>query len=80
MSTGPEAEELATPPGSAVLDADRLVRALASGRRKGRPVPVVDGREVRRVEVRVVDLKAGRHLQVTSYDATQAHTTNHARR
>lgn len=62
---------------SAILDADSLVRALASGRRKGRPVPVVDGREVRRVEVRVVDLKAGRHLQVTSYDATQAHTTNH---
>jgi len=63
---------------SAVLDADQLVRALASGRRKGQPVPVVEGREVRRVEVRVVDLKAGRHLQVTSYDDTQAHTTNHA--
>ncbi len=62
---------------SAILDADHLVRALASGRRKGRPVPVVEGREVRRVEVRVVDLKAGRHLQVTSYDATQAHTSNH---
>ncbi|CAM3529479.1 SAM-dependent methyltransferase [Nocardioides zeicaulis] len=62
---------------AAVLDADRLVRALASGRRKGRPVPVVDGREVRRVELRVVDLKAGRHLQVTSYDQTQAHTANH---
>ncbi len=63
---------------AAVLDADQLVRALASGRRKGQPAPLVDGREVRRVEVRVVDLKAGRHLQVTSYDATQAHTTNHA--
>ena len=63
---------------AAMLDADHLVRALASGRRKGQPVPVVDGREVRRVEVRVVDLKAGRHLQVTSYDATQAHTSNHA--
>ncbi|MCY4724964.1 SAM-dependent methyltransferase [Nocardioides sp. STR2] len=62
---------------SALLDADHLVRALASGRRKGQPVPVVEGREVRRVEVRVVDLRAGRHLQVTSYDATQAHTTNH---
>ena len=61
-----------------MLDADHLVRALASGRRKGQPVPVVEGREVRRVEVRVVDLKAGRHLQVTSYDATQAHTSNHA--
>jgi SAM-dependent methyltransferase len=63
---------------AAVLDADQLVRALASGRRKGQPAPVVEGREVRRVEVRVVDLKAGRHLQVTSYDETQAHTTNHA--
>ena len=62
---------------SAVLDADGLVRALATGRRKGQPAPVVEGREVRRVEVRVVDLKAGRHLQVVSYDATQAHTTNH---
>ena len=62
---------------AAVLDADRLVRALASGRRKGQPAPVVDGREVRRVELRVVDLKAGRHLQVTSYDQTQAHTSNH---
>ena len=69
-------DELATVR-SAILDADGLVRALASGRRKGQPVPVVDGREVRRVEVRVVDLKAGRHLQVTSYDATQAHTSNH---
>jgi SAM-dependent methyltransferase len=63
---------------TAVLDADELVRALASGRRKGQPAPVVEGREVRRVEVRAVDLKAGRHLQVTSYDETQAHTTNHA--
>ena len=63
---------------AAVLDADQLVRALGSGRRKGQPAPVVEGREVRRVEIRVVDLKAGRHLQVTSYDETQAHTTNHA--
>jgi SAM-dependent methyltransferase len=62
----------------AILDDVRLVRALASGRRKGQPTPRVGGREVRRVELRVVDLKAGRHLQVTSYDATQAHTANHA--
>ena len=75
MSTPPEAG-LATVR-SAIIDADHLVRALASGRRKGGPVPVVEGREVRRVEVRVVDLRAGRHLQVTSYDDTQAHTTNH---
>ncbi|MBC2932751.1 SAM-dependent methyltransferase [Nocardioides sp. zg-1228] len=69
-------DELATVR-AAILDADGLVRALASGRRKGRPAPVVGGREVRRVEVRAVDLKAGRHLQVTSYDDTQAHATNH---
>ena len=62
---------------SAILDADELVRALASGRRKGQPAPVVEGREVVRVEVRTVDLKAGRHLQVTSYDDTQAYTVNH---
>ncbi len=62
---------------AAILDGDRLVRALASGRRKGQPVPRVGDREVRRVEVRVVDLKGGRHLQVTSYDATQARTDNH---
>ena len=30
----------------------------------------------RRVELRYVDLKAGRRLQVTSYDETQAHTRN----
>ncbi|RYB93466.1 SAM-dependent methyltransferase [Nocardioides oleivorans] len=63
---------------SAILAPDRLVRALASGRRKGQPAPVVGSREVRRVEVRVVDLKSGPHLQVVSYDATQAYTTNHA--
>ena len=76
MNDGPVNDEL-TLLRSAVLDADGLVRALATGRRKGQPAPVVEGREVRRVEVRVVDLKAGRHLQVVSYDATQAHTTNH---
>ena len=62
---------------TAILDSDTLVRALASGRRRGRPAPVVGGREVQRLEVRAVDLKSGRHLQVTSYDATQAHTANH---
>ncbi|QBR92407.1 class I SAM-dependent methyltransferase [Nocardioides euryhalodurans] len=55
----------------ALLDTDGLVRAVASGRRKGaRP-------RWRRVELRPVDLKAGRHLQVTAYDDTQAHTANH---
>lgn len=54
-----------------LLDADGLVRALASGRRKGtRPA-------WNRVELRYVDLKAGRRLQVTRYDDTQAHTSNH---
>ena len=55
-----------------LLEPDTLVRAVASGRQKGRQPPW------RRVELRYVDLKAGRHLQVTSYDETQAHTANHA--
>jgi SAM-dependent methyltransferase len=55
-----------------VLDDQGLVRALATGRRKGqRP-------GWRRVELRYVDLKAGRRLQVTRYDDTQAHVSNHA--
>ncbi len=57
---------------SAVLDDEHLVRALASGRRRGQPEP-----RWRRVELRYVDLKAGRRLQVTTYDGTQAHVTNH---
>jgi SAM-dependent methyltransferase len=57
---------------TAVLDDDHLVRALASGRRRGQPQP-----RWRRVELRYVDLKAGRRLQVTAYDETQAHVTNH---
>jgi len=57
---------------SHLLDPDTLVRAVASGRQKG-TTP-----SWRRVELRYVDLKAGRHLQVTSYDETQAHTRNHA--
>ncbi|HSK33499.1 MAG TPA: SAM-dependent methyltransferase, partial [Propionicimonas sp.] len=56
----------------AVLDDEHLVRALASGRRRGQPEP-----RWRRVELRYVDLKAGRRLQVTAYDDTQAHVTNH---
>ena len=55
-----------------LLEPDTLVRAVASGRQKAaRP-------QWRRVELRYVDLKAGRHLQVTTYDATQAHTHNYA--
>ena len=55
-----------------LLDPESLVRAVGSGRQKaGTP-------RWRRVEMRYVDLKAGRHLQVTAYDDTQAHTSNHA--
>jgi SAM-dependent methyltransferase len=54
-----------------VLDDRTLVRALAAGRRKGQHP------RWRRVELRYVDLKAGRHLQVTRYDETQAHVSNH---
>ncbi len=54
-----------------LLDPDHLVRAVASGRHKATQP------RWRRVEMRYVDLRAGRHLQVTAYDATQAHTTNH---
>jgi SAM-dependent methyltransferase len=55
-----------------VLDDQALVRAVASGRQKGQQP------RWRRVELRYVDLKAGRHLQLTAYDETQAHTSNHA--
>ena len=57
---------------AAVLDDEHLVRALATGRRRGQPEP-----RWRRVELRYVDLKAGRRLQVTAYDDTQAHVSNH---
>jgi SAM-dependent methyltransferase len=55
-----------------LLDPESLVRAVASGKhRSGTP-------RWRRVELRYVDLKAGRQLQLTAYDDTQAHTSNHA--
>ncbi len=54
-----------------LLDDATLVGAVASGRRRG-AAPAW-----RRVELRYVDLKAGRRLQLTSYDETQAHTANH---
>lgn len=57
---------------SMILDPDVLVRAVASGRQKGQQP------RWKRVELRYVDLKSGRHLQVTAYDDTQAHTSNHA--
>ena len=54
-----------------LLDPATLTRALASGRRKGhRPAWT-------RIEARYVDLKAGRRLQVTRYDETQAHVANY---
>jgi len=56
---------------AAILDDETLVRAVASGRQRGSQPPW------RRVELRYVDLKAGRHLQVTAYDDAQAHTANH---
>jgi SAM-dependent methyltransferase len=56
-----------------ILDPDVLVKAVASGRQKGEDPP-----PWRRVELRYVDLKSGRHLQVTRYDATQAFTSNHS--
>jgi SAM-dependent methyltransferase len=57
---------------SHLLDPEVLVRAVASGRQKG------ETPRWRRAELRYVDLKAGRHLQITTYDDTQAHTANHA--
>ena len=54
-----------------VLDPDALVRAVGAGRQKGRQP------RWKRVELRYVDLKGGRRLQVTAYDEAQAHTANH---
>ncbi len=56
---------------SVILDPDQLVKAVASGRQRGSEP------KWRRAEIRYVDLKAGRHLQITTYDATQAFTANH---
>lgn len=56
----------------AILDDETLVRAVASGRQRGTQPPW------RRVELRYVDLRSGRRLQVTTYDDAQAHTSNHA--
>ncbi|MPZ61954.1 MAG: methyltransferase [Propionibacteriales bacterium] len=54
----------------ALLDSDRLVRAVAAGRRRGHTVPW------RRAELRYVDVRDGRLLQITMYDEAQAHTRN----
>ncbi len=55
----------------ALSDGAALVRAVGSGRRRGAEPP-----PYRRVELRYVDLKSGRHLQVTEYDERQAHIRN----
>ncbi len=70
MNTTPLNEPLADVR-SILLDPDQLVRAVGAGRQKSRQP------RWKRVELRYVDLKAGRHLQITAYDDTQAHTTNH---
>src|SRR3546814_17752078 len=54
-----------------ILDETTLVRAVGSGRQRG------ETPKWKRVELRYVDLKAGRHLQVVAYDDTHAHTSNH---
>jgi SAM-dependent methyltransferase len=54
-----------------LLDDSQLVRAVGAGRRRGHDM------DWRRVEMRYIDLKSGRHLQVTTYDDAQAHTRNH---
>ena len=53
-----------------LLDPERLVRAIASGRRGGHPAH-------RRADLQPVDLAAGRLLQVVRYDERQAFTANH---
>jgi SAM-dependent methyltransferase len=55
----------------ALVDDKSLVKAILSGRIRGQEPPAY-----RRVELRFVDIKAGRRLQVTRFDATQAFTSN----
>ncbi len=54
-----------------LLDPNRLVRAVAAGRRRG------SSPKWRKAELRPVELKAGPRLQVTLFDESQAHTANH---
>jgi SAM-dependent methyltransferase len=56
---------------AALLDRTGLVRALASGRRRGLEPP-----HYLRIELRYVDLKGQRDLQITEFDERQAHTRN----
>ena len=53
-----------------LANSDRLVRAIASGRRRGSQP------QWRRIEIRPVEIKAGRRIQVVRLDERQAHTTN----
>jgi hypothetical protein len=53
-----------------LLDAGRLVRAVGSGRRRAAVMPAS-----RRVELRWVDLRAGRRLSVVRLDQRQSRTT-----
>ena len=53
-----------------LLDVDGLGRAVAAGRRRG------EQPRWRRVELRPVDLKTGRHLQVVRHTERQASTQN----
>lgn len=53
-----------------ILTAPRLVRAVAAGRRRG------EHPTYRKAELRWVDLRAGRRLQVVTYDERQAFTRN----
>ena len=55
-----------------LLDTDALVRAVAAGRRRGAEPAVA------RAELRPVDLKAGRRLQVVTTDGRTPTTRNHA--
>jgi SAM-dependent methyltransferase len=54
-----------------LLDVDSLVRAVAAGRRRGADPTTA------RAELRPVDLKAGRHLQVTTTLGRTPSTSNH---
>lgn len=55
---------------SIMTDGSRLVRAVGAGRRRG------EHPTFRRVDVRWVDLAAGPHLQVESFDERQSFTRN----
>jgi SAM-dependent methyltransferase len=56
---------------SLILDPAVLVKAVASGKQRGTTPPW------RRAELRWVEIKGGPHLQITTYDETQAFTANH---